>query len=137
MKNAIITVKGFQYVDGDESVIELKTVGKYGEKNSKQYIVYEETDEAGGKTDTLIKISEKETIMQRSGAVETRMVVECGKRHSSLYRTPTGNFVLDVYGECIENSLCEAGGTLTLVYTLNMNNTPVGKNRIEITVKEV
>lgn len=137
MKNAVITVKGFQYVDGDESAIELKTVGKYGEKNNKQYIIYDECDQAGCKTDTLIKISEKETVMQRSGAVETRMVVECGKRHSTLYRTPAGNFVLDVYGESIENSLGEAGGKLTLVYTLNMNNTPVGKNRIEITVKEV
>lgn len=137
MKKAIISVKGFQYVDNDENVIEFKTVGKYGEKNSKQYIIYEETDENGAKTDTLIKVSPTETVMQRSGAVETRMTVECGKRHSTLYRTPAGSFVLDVYGESVKSTLGPSGGTLSLIYTLNMNATPVGKNRIEITVKEV
>ena len=137
MKDVIISVKGFQYIDGDEDVIELKTSGKYGNKNNKYYIIYEEIDECGGKTDTMIKVSPTETVMHRSGAVDNRMVVEVGKRHSSLYRTPAGNFVLDIYGESIKSTLNDSGGTLSLIYALNMNTSPVGKNRIEITVKEV
>ena len=38
MKKVVISVKGFQYIDGDEGVIELKTTGKYGQKNNKQYL---------------------------------------------------------------------------------------------------
>ncbi len=137
MKKVVISVKGFQYIDGDEGVIELKTTGKYGVKNNKQYIIYEEIEETGAKTETMIKVSPTETVMQRSGAVDSRMVVEVGKRHSSLYSTPAGSLVLDIYGESIKSTLTENGGTLSLIYSLNMNASPVGKNRIEITVKEV
>lgn len=137
MKNAIISVKSFQYIDDDEGVVELKTTGKYGIKNDKHYILYEEIDESGGKTDTMIKLSSTEAVLQRSGALENRMVVEVGKRHSSLYSTPMGSFFIDVYGESIKSTLSESGGTLSLIYSLNMNTSPVGKNRIEITVKEV
>ena len=137
MKKALISVKGFQYIDDDENVIEFKTVGKYGVKNDKIYIIYDETDETGKKTDTMIKFSSTQVVMHRSGAVNNRMVVEVGKRHSSLYSTPLGSFVLDIYGESVKSTLNESGGTLSLIYTLNMNTSPVGKNRIEITVKEV
>lgn len=137
MKNAVISVKGFRYIDGDEDVIELKTTGKYGVKNDKQYIIYEEIDESGAKTDTMIKVSPTETVMQRSGAVNNRMVVEVGKRHSNVYNTHAGSIVIDIYGESIKSTLSESGGTLSLIYALNMNASPVGKNRIEITVKEV
>lgn len=137
MKNVVISVKGFQCINNDEDVVELKTTGKYGVKNNKQYIIYDEIEELGAKTETMIKVSPTETVMQRSGAVENRMVVEVGKRHSSIYSTPAGSFVLDVYGESIKSTLGDSGGTLSLIYSLNMNASPVGKNRIEITVKEV
>lgn len=137
MKDVLVSVKGFQYIDDDQSVIELKTVGRYGIKNDKYYILYEETDETGAKTDTMIKFGENMAVMQKSGATESRMVIEAGKRHSSLYSTPVGSLVLDIYGESVKSSLNDNGGTLELIYTLNMNSSPIGKNRIEITVKEV
>ena len=48
-----------------------------------------------------------------------------------------GEFFIDIYGEQVKSTLSENGGTVSLVYSLNMNATPIGRNRIEITVKEV
>ena len=137
MKEALITVKGYQYIDDDESCIEFKTLGKFGIKNGKAYILYSETEESGAITDTTIKVDEKETVLNRSGATESRMVIAAGKRNSCLYSTLQGNLVLEIYGERVSNQLTENGGTLVLEYTLNLNSTPVGRNKIEITVKEV
>ncbi len=137
MKNALISVKGFQYMDNDESCIELKTYGSFAIKNDKFYIFYSEEDENGQKTDTMIKVSESTCVLKRSGAVNNRMVIEVGKRNSCLYSTPMGEMVLDIYGEQVNSQLNEQGGKLSLIYTLNINSATVGKNRIEITVKEV
>ena len=35
MKNVTVSVKGFQSIDNDEDVVELKTVGTYTFKNDK------------------------------------------------------------------------------------------------------
>lgn len=137
MKKALISVKGFQYIDNDESCIELKTTGTFAIKDNKFYVFYNEEDENGQKTHTMLNVADTTCVLQRSGAVNNRMVIEVGKRNSCLYSTPVGEMVLDIYGEQVKNNLRENGGTISLIYTLNINSATVGKNRIEITVKEV
>ncbi len=137
MKNVTVSVKGFQSIDNDEDVVELKTLGTYAFKNDKYYIFYDEINEEGAKTQTMLKVGENVAVLQRTGATDSRMVIEVGRRNSSVYSTPIGEFFMDIYGEQVKSTLNENGGTVSLIYSLNMNATPVGRNRIEITVKEV
>lgn len=137
MKNVTVSVKGFQSIDNDEDIVELKTVGTYAFKNDKYYIFYDEMNEDGAKTETMLKVGENIAVLKRTGATENKMVIEVGKRNSSVYSTPMGEFIMDIYGEEVKSTLNDNGGIVSLIYSLNMNSTPVGRNRIEITVKEV
>lgn len=137
MKNVTISIKGFQSIDNDEEVVELKTLGTYAFKNDKYYIFYDEISEDGGKTETMLKVGENIAVLKKSGTTDSRMVIEVGRRNSSVYATPMGEFFMDIYGEQVKSTLTENGGTISLIYSLNMNTTPIGRNRIEITVKEV
>ena len=137
MKNVTISIKGFQSIDNDEEVVELKTLGTYVFKNDKYYIFYDEISEDGGKTETMLKVGENIAVLKKSGTTDSRMVIEVGRRNSSVYATPMGEFFMDIYGEQVKSTLTENGGTISLIYSLNMNTTPIGRNRIEITVKEV
>ncbi len=137
MKNVTVSVKGFQSIDKDEDVVELKTVGTYAFKNDKYYIFYDEINEDGTKTETMLKVGENIALLKRTGATENQMIIEVGRRNSSVYSTPMGEFIMDIYGEEVKSTLNDNGGTVSLIYSLNMNSTPIGKNRIEITVKEV
>ena len=137
MTNAIITVRGYQYINGEEDVIELKTQGKFGLKDGKFYIKYSEQDEFGVETQTLIKVSDSQTLLQRSGGTESRMVVEVGKRNCCLYSAQGAGLMLEIYGEHIENGLTCFGGNLTLEYSILTNSTLLSQNKTEITVKEV
>ncbi len=137
MKNALITINGFQYTDGEKDSIELKTLGKFGIKNDKFYIKYTETNEGGESCENLIKVGKNETVLTKSGFTECRMVVEVGKRNSCVYSSASCALILDIYGCQIDNRLNEHGGALNLEYDINMNYAPISRNRIEITVKEV
>ncbi len=137
MKNVTISIKGFQSIDNDQEVVELKTLGTYAFKNDKYYIFYDEISEDGAKTETMLKVGENIAVLKKSGATDSRMVIEVGRRNSSVYATPMGEFYMDIYGEQVKSTLNEKGGTISLIYSLNMNATPIGRNRIEITVKEV
>ncbi len=137
MKNVTVSVKGYQSIDNDENVVELKTLGTLALKNDKYYIFYDEINEDGEKTQTMLKVGEKIAVLKRTGATNSRMVIEVGCRNSSVYATPMGEFIMDIYGEEVKSTLNDNGGTVSLIYSLNMNSTPVGRNRIEITVKEV
>lgn len=137
MKNVTVSVKGFQSIDNDEDIVELKTIGTYAFKNDKYYIFYDEMNEDGAKTETMLKVGENIAVLKRTGATENKMVIEVGKRNSSVYSTPMGEFIMDIYGEEVKSTLNDNGGIVSLIYSLNMNSTPVGRNRIEITVKEV
>ena len=137
MKNALITVKGIQYINDEEDAIELKTLGKFGIKNGKYYIKYTETIESGETCDTLIKAEENKATLIKSGSTDCKMEIDVGKRNSCCYSSLGCALILDIYGLNIENKLTEFGGTLSLYYEISMNFAPISQNRIEITVKEV
>lgn len=138
MMDVLVTVKGYQTVSDDTQCVEFKTLGKYGRKNGKSYIVYDENESFGVSVKTVIKVTdEKEIIMERSGSLDTRMIIAKGKRNNCFYRTPQGDMLLGFYGESIENRLNNVGGSLTAEYNIDINNGLLSKNKIEITLKEV
>ena len=137
MNNALITVTGYQCSNGEQDCIELKTLGKFGIKDGKYYVKYTEETETKATCDTLIKIDGDEAVISKSGDTDCRMIIKVGKRNTCCYTSSGNALILDIYGLLVESNLNNSGGSLSLEYELNMNFTPISKNRIEITVKEV
>lgn len=139
MRDVIITVIGIQGLDGNEETIELTTEARYGVKDGEILISYDEGEMLGVKgVKTILRYKAPDTvILKRSGALESRLVIERNKRNCCRYDTGCGELLLDIIGEEMESRLDENGGTFSMSYRIDANNRILSKNRIKITVREV
>lgn len=123
---------------GEEDVMEIKTVGKYGIKNGKAYLSYDEGGALGVEgVMTILKAQDDLVVLTRTGSLESRLEIEKGERHQCHYTTVYGDLFLGIFGETLENNLNENGGKLFMSYTLDVNCEFMSRNDVEITVKEV
>ncbi|HHW46124.1 MAG TPA: DUF1934 domain-containing protein [Clostridiales bacterium] len=139
MKDVIIKIKGTQILEDHKEVIEFTTLGKLGHKDGKFYLTYKENDSFGTEdVTTTVKIeSDKLVTMQRTGAIESRLTIENGKRHMCHYVTMQGEIMIGIFGETIKNDLNENGGQLFMSYTIDVNYGMLSRNEVEIKVSEV
>ncbi len=139
IKDVIINVIGVQNIDGDNDTVELTTEGKFGIKDNKYFLSYDDgrlTDNGIVKTKIFIN-SPQSVVLQRTGDINSRMEITNGERTACFYSTPVGNLNLGIYGEKINVALNENGGSIDLEYTLDSNLKLIGKNSVKIKVREV
>ncbi len=140
MKDVIITVTGMHRLpDMDEDYIELMTDGLYcRDKTGKITLSYMESEMTGFEgTQTTFYVDESSVVMERSGAVSSRMIFEEGRKHHFVYDTPYGAMTMGVETRNIENNLGDNGGLLLIDYAIDMNNSALSQNSFKISVKEV
>lgn len=139
MKDVIVTIKGTQGLDGGEETIELTTEARYGIKGDEILISYDESEMLGVKgVKTILRYKNPDTvILKRTGALESRLVIEKNGRNCCRYDTGYGELLLDIIGEEMKSALDEHGGSFFMSYRIEANNRPLSKNRIKITVREV
>lgn len=140
MKDVIINISGEQGIDNESDTIELTTVGRFGEKNGSYYLTYDETEmlSAGGAVKTGIYIKpDKSVILQRTGSVESRLIVEEGKRSVCCYNTSAGELLIGIFGERVKTDLTPKGGEISMKYTIDSNLRLVSRNSVKISVREV
>ena len=103
------------------------------------YILYEEEESIGARgVKTMLKVeTDRQVILQRSGALNSRMIIEKGQRHNCCYSTVQGDIMVGVFGEAIKSELNDNGGKLYMRYTVDVNMGLVSRNEIEISVKDV
>lgn len=136
-ENAIISLKTLQNVEGEDEVneIELKTKGRFAQKNGKFYIIYEESELTGFEdTTTTIKVSEDSVCMTRSGKFNSRMVFRCGEKRLCSYSTPYGLIPVGVKPTKLETKLDDNGGNVSIEYILDIDNSEYLRNRLNLTV---
>ncbi len=138
MKKVVIDIIGTQGLEGDDSVIEMSTLGTLSFRDGKFLLSYEETETLKPHTvKTLVKAEGQDRItMVRSGGIDSRLIIEKGKRNTCFYSVPQGELVLGIFGEAIENSLTENGGKIKMSYTIDVDNSVLSQNTVEISVKE-
>lgn len=139
IKDVLITVVGIQGIDGEEDTVELTTEGRFGIKDGKYFLSYDEGQIVeAGKVKTKIFINFPDSVvLQRTGDINSRMEITAGERKSCFYSTPVGDICIGIYGENIELDLKENGGNINLVYTIDSDLKLISRNRVKITVKEV
>lgn len=139
MKDVIINIKGTQGIDGQTDTIDFTTDGRFGEKDGSFLISYDESEILGMKnvkTCLYIKL-DNSVILQRSGSLESRLVVEEGIRSTCFYSTPHGDLLIGIFGETVSHDLKKNGGNILMKYTVDSNLNLISRNTVNITVREV
>ncbi|MBQ8303865.1 MAG: DUF1934 domain-containing protein [Clostridia bacterium] len=141
MKDFLINIKSTQYFPANDNrdSIEMTSVGKLNYDENGYSIVYDESDAigAGGVKTSLQVLNDSLVILNRSGSVDGRLVVENHKRNSCIYSVPEGTLSIGIYGKSVESDMTENGGRLFLSYTIDAQSNLISENTVEITVKEV
>ncbi len=137
----MISIIGEQCLDGETDKIEVLTSGKFMRKRDHFYIGYKEYSEENPAEyyDNLIKVEPNMVTINRKGQIQTRLMLEKGRRHQCIYQTIAGDFSIGVFTKTLNNNLTDNGGSLEVSYTLDFDTNLVSENRfyIEVTEKQI
>ena len=87
-------------------------------------------------TITTFEVRDKRVTLTRSGKVNSQMVFEEGRAHTSLYETPFGELSVDIQTSRLRHNLTERGGVLDLRYSIAVEQTAAGENTVRLRVRE-
>ena len=87
-------------------------------------------------TRTSITVQPRSVVLSREGALNSTMEFEEGHKHYCLFETPFGAATMGVDTRRIRSRLDFHGGEMEIEYTLDVNQTIVGRNRFYIQVQE-
>ena len=133
----MLSIRGRQcYKEAEPEVIELVTPGTLEEEKGGWNIVYEETDLTGmaGVT-TTFRVEPYKIILTRTGNLSSQMVFQKGVAHDSLYQMPFGALMITVCATDISWNITEAGGTVDLVYRIEIENSAAGTVEYHLDIK--
>ena len=126
-----------QYHDDRESS-KLKASGTMEDIDGIKVISYTEPDDEMGKCETVVKIINNNFIeMSRKGVYETTFLIEEGKTHSCVYRTPFGEINMDIVATRVNANIPDCSGKILLCYRLESNREIIGENNLLMKINEV
>ena len=133
----MLSIRGEQYFDGiDPDAQELMTEGTMTLTEDGMVLAYQETALTGMEgTTTRFQIRGPRVILTRSGTVNSQMVFEEGRQHTSLYETPFGELSVDIQTSVLKHNLTERGGLMEIKYSIAVEHTVTGRNCFKIRVK--
>ena len=133
----LLSIRGEQYFDDiDPDATELMTEGTMTLTENGMVLAYEETALTGMEgTTTRFQVQGPRVILTRSGTVNSQMVFEEGRQHTSLYETPFGELSVDIQTSVLKHNLTERGGLMEIKYSIAVEHTVTGRNCFKIRVK--
>lgn len=136
-KNVNVSIKGIQVQDGDSSDVELFTEGTLEKRGSKYVLVYNESEVTGlGGTTTMLEIDGEKVSLVRNGTVNNQMIFIKDKKTTSYYETQYGSLIIGVLTDRINVDMGDDGGTVSINYTIDINEEYTGENSFFIDIKE-
>ncbi|MEG1593911.1 MAG: DUF1934 domain-containing protein [Oscillibacter sp.] len=134
----LLQIRGEQYFDDcDPDATELMTEGTMElDGGGRVLLRYRESALTGMEgTVTTFEVEDRRVILTRSGSVNSQMVFEKGRQHTSLYETPFGELSVDIQTSVLQHSLTERGGLMEIKYSIAVEHTVTGRNCFKIRVK--
>ena len=133
----LLSIRGEQYFDGiDPDETELMTEGTMALAEDGMVLSYEESELTGMEgTTTTFEVKGPRVTLTRSGAVNSQMVFEEGRQHTSLYETPFGELSVDIQTSELKHNLSERGGLMEIKYSIAVEHTVTGRNCFKIRVR--
>lgn len=136
--NVIISIQGKQSFEAqDDDTIELVTEGCLEPDGDDGYTLsYQESELTGLEgTLTTFQIERDRVTLLRVGEVNSQMVFEEGRQHTSLYETPFGELSVDIQTSSLRHNLSERGGVMEIRYSIAVEHTVTGRNCFKIQVR--
>lgn len=124
----MLSIRGKQaYQDQEPDIIELVTEGTMEYRDDGWDICYEESELTGlaGVT-TTFRVERGKIILRRSGQLSSEMVFQQGVSHTSLYQMEFGAFMITVCASRIFAQLGAQGGSIDLIYNIDIENSAIG-----------
>ena len=138
MRNVEIEFVSEQQYHDDRESSKLKAKGTMQEVDDIKIISYTEPDNEMGKCETVVKVINNNFIeMNRKGVYETTFLIEEGKTHSCIYRTPFGEMNMDIVAERVNALIPDCSGKILLCYTLQSNKEIIGENNLLMKINEI
>ena len=133
----LLSIRGEQYFDDiDPDATELMTEGTMALTEDGIVLSYEESELTGMEgTTTTFEVKGPRVTLIRSGAVNSQMVFEEGRQHTSLYETPFGELSVDIQTSELKHNLSERGGLMEIKYSIAVEHTVTGRNCFKIRVR--
>ena len=133
----LLSIRGEQYFDGvDPDATELMTEGTLELSEEGLTLRYHESALTGMEgTVTTFAVRGERVILTRSGTVNSQMIFEEGRQHTSLYETPYGELSVDIQTSRLRHNLTERGGVMEIRYSIAVEHTVTGRNCFKIRVK--
>ena len=133
----LLSIRGEQYFDDiDPDATELMTEGTMEVTEDGMVLSYEESELTGMEgTTTTFEVKGPRVTLTRSGAVNSQMVFEEGRQHTSLYETPFGELSVDIQTSELKHNLSERGGLMEIKYSIAVEHTVTGRNCFKIRVR--
>ena len=133
----LLFIRGEQYFeDVDPNETELLTEGVLEVLEDGLRIAYDETALTGMEgTTTTFLVKENQVVLTRTGRVNSQMIFEEGKQHTSLYETPYGELPIDIQTSSLRHNLSQRGGVMDIKYAIAVDHTVTGRNCFKLRVK--
>ena len=133
----LLSIRGEQYFDDiDPDATELMTEGTMVLTEDGMVLSYEETELTGMEgTTTTFEVKGPQVILTRTGTVNSKMVFEEGRQHTSLYETPFGELTVDIQTSTLKHNLTQRGGVMEIKYSIAVEHTVTGRNCFKIRVR--
>ena len=128
-RDVVLSIRGRQsYMDQEPDVIELVTEGTLEYNCDGWDLLYEESELTGleGVT-TLFRVEPGRVILYRTGRLNSQMIFQEGVPHDSLYQMEFGALMITVCASRILVNLCEDGGMIDLIYSIEIENSAAGE----------
>ena len=135
----VLSVRGVQrYEDQEPEIIELTTEGTMERQKEVWEVSYEESDLTGlaGVT-TAFRVGPRGVVLKRTGKLQNQMIFMEGRRHESLYQIDIGALMIAVRATSVKSDLPEQGGTVDIVYNIEIEDTAMGTMEYHLTVNPV
>lgn len=139
MKKVKIKIESTQDIDGQKDSIISMLEGTLKKTVTGYELYYKENPQSENQSIiTRIMIdNDSSVVLNRTGAVSSKMIIKKGEQNDCFYRTPQGDFLLEICGREVSSDINESGGIIKMVYTICSSGSYISDNEVIITVKEV
>ena len=137
MKDVVIYIRSLFGDGADDNTIDFTTDGLYTFDGSTACLTYQESEVTGMEgTRTSVIVMPDQVVVDRDGAVTSRMIFRPGEKHAFLYDTPVGSATMHMDTRNMNARFNEHGGHMEIDYVLDMEHAFVSRNQFHLTVKE-
>lgn len=137
--NAVVKLTATQMCDDEEpEVIEYLTEGLLEKRPDGLAVLFDEPAEGiKDVKNELVIINPEYVTLTRSGEFGTHLLIEKGKRHTSVYETPYGSVLIGVFADDVSAMFSEKGGTVKMSYTVDSSSAVLTQNTVTVEIKNI